>query len=164
MNALTVNEATGFLESPSPHEETFSSADKVKVLELARECVSQSKYPKISSLCRTVGIYPQTFYNHLNQDQEFKRQWDSVLIEIEELLSESLVRNAQRANGVGAAAFWLKNRIPERWSDNPGSNQLNINDFGWIKKISEALTVNKPTVIATDAVITSTPKPIDKPQ
>jgi hypothetical protein len=156
MNALTVDAATGFLTADN--ENSFDAKAKLKVLEIARACVEQEKYPRISRLCKAVGIYPQTFYNHLNQDPAFRREWDTVMIEIEELLSESLVRNAQRANGVGAAAFWLKNRMPHRWSDNPGLDQQ-LTDFGWIKKIGEALSVNKPAIIATDAVITSTQGP-----
>ena len=157
MNALTVDSATGFLTS-SDHG-TFDAESKIKVLQLARECVEKDRYPRISMLCKAVGIYPQTFHNHLQQDNEFRNQWESVLIEIEEMLSESLVENAKRANGVGAAAFWLKNRMSHRWSDNPGQNNLNINDIGWIKKISDAIADTKPTVIATEAEIISTPKP-----
>ena len=155
MNALQIESQSGFLTSDNRH--AFSAEDKTKIIQMAMECAEQEKLPRVSDLCKTVGISTFCFYNHLELDQEFRRQWDEVLNRIEDMLSASLVENAKRANGVGAAAFWLKNRKPERWSDNPQVLQLN-GDLSWIKKLSDAIN---PKVIATEAEIV---KPTDASQ
>lgn len=153
MNALQVEPSSGFLTSDDSRN--FTAEQKIMMLKMANECAAQEKMPRVSDLCKAIGTSTFSFYHHLEIDGEFKRQWDEVLNRIEDVLSASLVENAKRANGVGAAAFWLKNRRPERWSDNPSQNQINV-DFSWIKKIVDAFN---PKVIATEAeIISTTPK------
>lgn len=156
MNKLQVNPKTGFLESPSPDHYTFSSDDKVKFIALAQTCVDRKEAPRLKAICDRIGITVRTFWNHIEQDPEFKSQWDEIRFQVEDLLENSLVALGQKANGVGAAAFWLKNKVPERWSDNPGLNQNN-SDVTWIKKLAEALNPTvKPQIVATEAEITGT--------
>ncbi len=147
VNQLQIDPATGFLQSYSPGFATFDAAKKTKFIELAQECLDRKESPKLSAICKAVGISMGSFWNHVEQDAEFKRQWDEIRFQLEDILSQSLVNLGQKANGVGAAAFWLKNRVPERWSDNPGSNQ-NFQDFSWIKKLADAFNGPKTVVEA----------------
>jgi hypothetical protein len=155
MNALAINPKTGFLEANN--RSSFKSEDKTKLIQLAQECVDRKEAPRLKAICDRVGITTVTFWAHIDQDPEFKTMWDEIRFQVEDLLENSLVNLGQKANGVGAAAFWLKNKVPERWSDNPGINQTNL-DISWLKKLVE---VFKPPAISTEAEITSTPKAID---
>lgn len=160
MNSLAVDPATGFLESSSPDHATFDAQKKVKFIELAQACVEKNQAPKLKEICNVVGINVRTFWNHVEQDHAFKSAWDEIRFQVEDILSQSLVNLGQKANGVGACAFWLKNRVPERWSDNPGVHQ-NFSDFSWVKKLGDALnSLNKQPVIATEAEVVK-PKTID---
>jgi len=162
MNQLQKNPVTGFLESASPAFATFDSDKKTKFISLAQECIEKSQAPKLSAICKAIGISMASFWGHIQQDDEFKRQWDNIRFQVEDMLENSLVSLGQKANGVGAAAFWLKNKVPERWSDNPGQLQ-NFTDFNWVKKLGDVLiSVGNQPVIATEADIISTPsKQID---
>jgi len=159
VNSLHVNSETGLIEADNRW--SFKSEDKIKLIELAQECVNRSEAPRLKAICAKIGISTRTFWDHIDQDPEFKRMWDEIRFQVEDILENSLVNLGQKANGVGAAAFWLKNKVPERWSDNPGQNQSNF-DISWFKKLADAMKLS-----AIDAVVvdnTGTSKAIDTSQ
>lgn len=123
---------TGFLTSTARH--ALSSDDKVSILAQCQTYVEREEYPDLNYIMRKMGFNVQTFWRHYENDEAFKQAYDGIDLQIENILNRNLISNAKRANGVGAAAFWLKNRISKRWSDNPGGNNITVN-LGDIKKV-----------------------------
>lgn len=126
---------------------------------MAQGYVDREEYPDINFICRKLGFNIRTFWRHYDADEVFRESFDDIECQIENILNRSLISNSKKANGVGAAAFWLKNRISKRWSDNPGLNQINV-DLSSLKKLFNAAQ----TFIDADATdITSTQKQIEQP-
>lgn len=154
MNRLQVDPATGFLTSDNHN--SFNADMKVSWLKMARECSTQERYPSIAKLARSVGIPIHTFYDHLKQDKEFAIAWKEIISETEEMLVEHMVENGKKGNGIAGTIFWLKNRVPERWSDKPEIQSTD--QFAWIKTL---LSSNKQYI---DADIVDTPTEIERGQ
>lgn len=159
MNALRVNEKTGFLESPSPNSTTFDSVKKQTFLELANQQAENEESPNITKLCKKLGITLKTFYNHLREDEVFREAWDETRLKIEDALQRSLIRQGVKGSqGVTAAIFWLKNRVGERWSDGDAKTFLDVTAF------QKVLVGNQPFIdaeIVQSPTITSTPLQIN---
>lgn len=100
---------------------------------MAQEFVDRGEYPDLNFICKKLGFNIRTFWRHYDADEVFREQYDEIDFQIENILNRNLIANAKKANGVGAAAFWLKNRISKRWSDNPGGNIINV-DLSALKK------------------------------
>jgi len=164
MNALQVDTATGFTQSHSPTGiYSFDVERKKHLLSMAMDCAEAGTWPNIPKLCKSVGISVQTFYNHINQDSEFSEQWQDIKRTLSAGIAVDMREHAKRPGNYMDRITLLRHLYPEEWGG-PEKNQSNL-DFGWVKKLADALvSVNKPAVIATDAVITSTPKAIDPPQ
>lgn len=155
VNALAVNPSTGLLESDN--RRAFTSDEKLELIRLAQECIDRKEAPNLKAITAKVGVTMRTFWNHIDQDSEFRGMWDEIRFQVEDILSQSLVNLGQKANGVGACAFWLKNRVPERWSDNPQVNQFNY-DIAWIKNAMNVVKSAAIDAVVVDKdVITSTP-------
>lgn len=144
MNPLRIDQATGFVESNNRN--AFTVEDKTECIRLAQEFVDRGEYPDLNYIMRKLGYNVRTFWRHYDQDEVFKDAYDEIDFQVENILNRNLIANAKKANGVGAAAFWLKNRISKRWSDTPGQNNFSV-DLSALKKI---LGVNQ-TFIDADA-------------
>lgn len=153
VNPLQVDPTTGFVASNNRN--AFTIQDKAECLRLAQEFVDRGEYPDLNYIMRKLGYNVRTFWRHYDSDEVFRDGYDEIDFQIENILNRNLICNAKKANGVGAAAFWLKNRISKRWSDNPGGNQISV-DLSTLKK---ALTVNNEFI---DAEIVE--KPVDVKQ
>lgn len=152
---------TGFIHSTARN--SFSAEDKLKFIEMAQSYVDKEEYPDINFICRKLGFNIRTFWRHYDADDVFKEAFENIEEQIENVLNRNLISNAKKANGVGAAAFWLKNRISKRWSDNPGNLQINV-DMSSLKKV---LGVNQGFIdadIVDNKPITSTPLEINTNQ
>lgn len=101
---------------------------------MAQEFVDKGEYPDLNFICKKLGFNIRTFWRHYDADEVFRDQYDEIDFQIENILNRNLICNAKKANGVGAAAFWLKNRISKRWSDTPALNQINV-DMSTLKKL-----------------------------
>jgi hypothetical protein len=157
VNPLSVNPVTGFLESSSPQRQTFDSDRKLRFIQLAQEHIDKGLVPDIPAISKVIGITSRTFYNHKEDDPEFREKWEEIENQLEAKLVGNLWDQAKKPNCVAANIFLLKNWVPQRYSDNPGMNQNRL-DFSWIKQLADVITVNKPAVIEAEVVITSTPK------
>lgn len=156
MNQLQVDSSSGFLEGDNRN--SFKAEDKSKLLEMAQQFVDKQEYPDLNWICRQLGINVRTFWRHYDADDNFRAAYDEIDLQIENILSRALVRNGQKANGVGASAFWLKNRLSKRWSDNPSQNQIVV-ELSSLKKL---ITDDFKPVDTEIIDITSTPpKQID---
>lgn len=131
MNALTKNPETGFLESKSRIHASFDSDKKVRFLEILRQCAEEKTWPRISDICKIVGIGSQTFFDHLKADAEFKRAYEDAVSPVEDQLAENLYKQGMNANGITANIFLLKSRWSERWGD---KQQISV-DIGNVKDI-----------------------------
>jgi hypothetical protein len=130
VNALKVNPSTGFLESDSIR--AFTSDDKVKLLSMVRSAAENNEWPRVSDICKQLGIGSQTFYNHLEFDPNFKREYEEAMAPVEDQLAANLHKQGLNANGITANIFLLKSRWRKRW----GENNLVVNvDPGSIKEL-----------------------------
>ena len=160
MNQLQVDPASGFLESPSKtNTYTFDSERKLQLLELAKHEAEQGMWPSVPVLCKSVGVCVQTFYNHLNQDEDFRERWVEVKRLLEDAIATDMAKHSKRPGNYMDRVTLLRHINPGAWGGE-SSTQINI-DIGWIKKLNDAINTS---VIATDAVITSTEKPKDVSQ
>lgn len=149
MNPLQKNPETGFLESPSPNSASFSSDKKMKFLELAHQAAERSEHPSIFDICKTVGVKPSAFYNHLKWDTVFKAEYELALRHLENGLTKVMVMNAQRPSGYMDRITWLRRHFKE-WE--PGHQVQIVDDSGSHKNILSAI----PQII--DAEIVETPE------
>lgn len=150
MNQHHIDPKTGFITSENRN--SFTAEMKVKFLAMCQEYVDKQEYPNLNYICKMLGIHVNTFYKHKDTDDAFGEGFDEIETQIENILNRSLISNGQKANGVGASAFWLKNRKPKRWSDNPAGNQPVI-DFGALKKL-----LDSSKSLAIDAEIVPPPQ------
>jgi hypothetical protein len=158
MNQLQVDPATGFLQSPSPTGiYNFDAERKTQLLAMAMQCAEAGTWPNIPKLCKSVGISVQTFYNHVNADGDFAEQWQEIKRTLSAGIAVDMREHATRPGNYMDRITLLRHLHPDEWGG-PEKNSSNI-DIGWIKKLADAIdSANKPVVIATDAVITTTTK------
>lgn len=114
MQPLQPNPETGFLESKGQF--VFDSSRKVKLLEIAREMRAKGKWPDIYSLCEAVGISYNTFNDHMQVDENFKRAWNEVKMSAATALESQMYDYAQRPNGYMHMITWLRKNVPEDWN------------------------------------------------
>lgn len=151
MLPLAPNPKTGFLESSQ--RVGFTSEKKLRSLELARECVElRGELPDIPSICKALGIWHTTFYEHLRMDEEFKRQWEEMLDICEHELVKTMYANGRKPSGYMDRITWLRAHRPGKW--NP-DYKLNIStDSVQLKGLIDGATT------AIDAVIVENPPTI----
>lgn len=157
MNALQVNPTTGYQES-SNCASTFNSERKCQFIELARQIIEEAhEYPNVGDLCRVMKISVRTFQNHLQSDEKFAEDWKELELKGEATCLSDMY-SLRRKNPMYMFG-WLRARFPEKYDQ---SRRVELNgDFSWIKKLAEAISVEKPQIIATEAEITSTPLKIN---
>ena len=121
MNSLQVNSDTGFLESPSPSNATFTSDKKINFIEAADKYRKEGKFPRVSDICDVVGIDARTFERHLELDDRFREAWKEVSTRIEyDCISD--MSDLRKKNPMYMFGL-LRYLNPQRW--NPSSNQTN---------------------------------------
>ena len=129
MNKMTVNEATGFLESKSKSAVGFVADKKALFLEMARKYQAETgNIPDITPLCEAVGISLRTFERHIQADGKFADDWREILLSGEAKLSAKMFEYAQGKGGFMFMISWLRRHFPERW--NPEykiTQQVNVN-------------------------------------
>jgi hypothetical protein len=159
MNALQVNESSGFLESRSQFHNTFDSTKKLKVIELVNQFAQSGKWPRLSTIAKLADCGAQTIRDHLRDDPEFKIQFEEAMAHVEDNLVDNLMEQGKNANGVTANIFLLKTRWPDRWGDkNPN---LSV-DFGIIKQLNESKGFIDAEIVAKPGII-STPTQTGEP-
>lgn len=168
MVPLAPDPRTGFLESTGKH--AFNAVMKMRALELAHENVTvRSELPDIPAICKGLGISHNTFYAHLQQDEEFKRQWEEVLDLCEHELVKTMYANGRRPNGYMDRITWLRAHRPGKW--NP-DYKINIStDSGQAKGLIglastaiEAEIVASPTVIDAPSAQSPVIRPSESPK
>jgi hypothetical protein len=133
VNALTVDPATGFLQSPSPtNTYTFSGERKQKFIDLARSCAEAGNWPHIPKLCKAIGISVMTFYNHVNGDTDFKAQWNEVKRTLEGTIAADMLEFAKRPANYMDRVTLLRHLYPAEWGGEEPKINMNL-DFGWLK-------------------------------
>ena len=129
---------------------------------MALEEAKRGDWPDIEKLCDSFGINYRTFSRHLLQDSQFAEEWELVKRSVAHDIAKTMHVHSKRPGNYMDRVTLLRHLYPEEWG---GERKELINaDMSWIKKISDALSVNKPQVIAVDAEITSTLPAVDKPQ
>jgi len=131
MNVLKVNDSSGFLESRDHSNNSFNSDKKQRIIEIIESCAEQGKWPGVHKMCKSLGVAPSTFYDHLNYDPDFKRAYEDALCALEDQCVENLMDQGKKANGITANIFLLKNIKRNRWND--GFVNLSV-DSGRIKE------------------------------
>jgi hypothetical protein len=160
VQALVVNPTTGYQESNSDSEYAFNSHRKQEFLRIAKEIIDHHEYPNVGDICRVIGITVRTFQNHVAQDEKFAEDWRELELHGEATCLSDMY--ALRKKNPMYMFGWLRARLPEKYDTTRQSQS--IPDVSWIKKLGDAInSVNNATVIATEAVITSTQTQIDKP-
>jgi hypothetical protein len=164
MNALQVNSETGFLESTGNAGSAFDSSRKVQFINLAEEHFEKTgTMPDLVSLSGVVGVHPRTVDNHLREDEVFAQAWRNIRLKGKWKLESKMFEYGLTKSGYMDRITWLRKEFPEEY--NPDIKIISNSDYSIVKSLADAFnSVNKPTVIATDAVITSTPKTIDASQ
>lgn len=124
----------------------------MQLLDLAKREAEQGCWPSIPVLCKSVGIAVQTFYNHLNADEDFSKRWVEVKKLLEDSIALDMAKHSKRPSNYMDRVTLLRHLNPEAWG---GEQRPQISvDIVWIKNLNDAL---KPSIIATEAMITSTP-------
>lgn len=157
MNQLRVDPASGFLESTSPNFQTFDADKKRIFLDLALQSAQAGAWPDINKICQSLGINVRTFYNHREKDAEFCNQWDEVKRTVASEIAKTMHEHSKRPGNYMDRVTLLRHMYPEEWGG--VAKDQSIQDFSWVKKLVEA---HKPSVIATNAEIISTPTPESK--
>lgn len=156
---MTVNPKTGYLESPSPNFASFDSAKKVEFIRLALEQAKRGEWPDLENLCDQFQINYRTFTRHIEQDPRFSEEWELVKRSVAHDIARTMHVHSKRPGNYMDRVTLLRHLYPEEWG---GEAKVSISaDMSWIKKINDAISGSKPQIIATEAVITSTPKPTD---
>ncbi len=154
MNEIALNPATGYQES-SNSSFTFNSQRKKEFIELARQVIEEGhEYPNVGDLCRIMDISISTFHNHLAADGKFAKDWHELELKGEATCLSDMY--ALRKKNPMYMFGWLRARFPGKYD--PTRRVEVSSDFSWLK---EAITKEKPQVIATEAEIISTPKATD---
>lgn len=130
---MQVHPATGFLEAKIKKISSFDADKKLQIIQLISDLSEAGKWPGIHKLCKSIGVAPSAFYEHLEVDSEFKAAYDEALLALEDHLVDNLIRQGNSTNGVTANIFLLKNRWGKRWNEN-FQVQLNGQD-GQLKTI-----------------------------
>ena len=115
--------------------------------------------PDIASAAEAVGVHPRSVENHLREDRAFAEAWRDIRLKGKWKLESKMYEYGLTKGGYMDRITWLRKEFPEEY--NPDLKVINNGDYSWVKTLVETL---KPSVIATDAVIVSTPKAIDPPQ
>lgn len=114
VNPLRVNEETGFLESPTTNHSialergAFTSARKVRVLQLINEAIDKEEYPSLDKICKEVGIAVRTFTEHVQIDEAFRRAWWEVKDRLKSVFTEQLALKAMSKYGTVANLAMLR--------------------------------------------------------
>jgi hypothetical protein len=159
---LQINPQTGFLEAPTKKINSFDADKKLQLIQLITEIADQGKWPGIHKLCRSIGVAPSAFYEHLEVDTEFKAAYEEALLALEDHCVDNLIRQGNSANGVTANIFLLKNRWGKRWNENY-QIQLNGHD-GQIKNLIDRNRGFIDADIVDNRPLTSTPLEINTNQ
>lgn len=145
MNALQVNAETGFLESPSPANATFTSDKKVKFLEMAKEFRLKRKFPDVSAICDEVGIDLRSFERHIHQDEAFKNAWNEIASHIEyQAIAE--MSDLRQKNPMFMFGL-LRYLNPQRWNPASNANQSGLNVSIFVDNVRERQATVDTTVI-----------------
>ena len=108
-NSLGPDEQTGFLEPKKNYSIEGFTADRKKVwLERYRETGNLTK------TCDEIGIAPQTFYNALDTDREFKRAFWLEKVRAQDDLEASMLERGKKGSFIHAIA-WLRGNFPAKW-------------------------------------------------
>ena len=160
MNALTVDPATGFLESSSPNFETFDADKKTILLDQALQMAERGEWPDINSLCKVVGIRVQTFYNHKSKDTEFRNRWEEVKRSVANEIAKTMAVHSKRPSNYMDRVTLLRHLYPEEWGGE--AQNKTFYDFGWLKSAFEGM---KSSAIDAEIVAnTSTQAGLNYPQ
>ena len=121
----------------------------------ARQVIEEGhEYPNVGDLCRIMDISISTFHNHLAADGKFAKDWHELELKGEATCLSDMY--ALRKKNPMYMFGWLRARFPGKYD--PTRRVEVSSDFSWLK---EAITKEKPQVIATEAEIISTPKATD---
>ena len=148
---LQIESKTGYSES-SNSDYTFNAKKKSEFIALARQIIEEGhEYPNVGDLCRVMDISVRTFQNHVAQDERFAEDWRELELKGEATCLSDMY--ALRKKNPMYMFGWLRARFPEKYDT---SKRVEISgDISSIKRLYEAFN---PTIIATDAEITSTTK------
>ena len=118
MNALSIDPASGFLESPTDnHLTSFNVHKKQLMLEYAGKYWQDQKImPAKHELCESVGIDIQTLDRHLKLDNVFNNAWKELLLRGESLLENKMYEYGKTRGGYMHMITWLRRQFPERWN------------------------------------------------
>ena len=89
---------------------TFTTLKKDKLIEELEQGTT------IKSACGVVGVTTQTYYYHIDKDEDFKNRAEEAKRKADAQVEKSLFQTAIEGN-VKAIKYWLTNRNPEDWGD-----------------------------------------------
>ncbi len=150
MNALTIDPATGFLQSPGPRNTGFTADKKLEFLKLAEESKRRKVFPPVSDICDLIGIDIRSFDRHLVIDSNFKSKWDELSTHIEYQCISDL-SDLRRKNPMYMFGL-LRYLNPKRW--NPNEKQtidININAFA--SALKDAPTIKDAELVESSPAI-----------
>ncbi len=88
----------------------FDTSKKDKLIEELEQGTT------IKSACGIIGITPQAYYYHIDNDDEFRERAEVAKKKADAKVEKSLFRTALEGD-VQAIKYWLTNRNPEDWGD-----------------------------------------------
>jgi hypothetical protein len=159
MNQLSVDPASGFLESSSPNLQTFDANKKQEFIKLALEQAKRGEWPDIEDLCDKFGMTSRTFYGHKKQDGAFSDAWEDVKRAVVHDIAKTMHTHSKRPGNYMDRVTLLRHLYPEDWGGI--AKDQSFQDFSFIKKLNDVLNGSKPAVIDAELVNTSTPKASD---
>jgi hypothetical protein len=127
VNALQVDASSGFLDADNTN--AFGAEKKIKLLEIATECVQvQKKWPDLSELCGILNLDPRTLDRHLKIDAKFADEFKAVMLQgkwkLESKMYELSTKNPMYMFG------WLRKHFPAEYNpEYQNNNSVNVQVF-----------------------------------
>lgn len=148
MRKLQKNPETGFLETkrsfPSKNVRTYSplTAEKKQAfLNVTRDFITATKMmPNYAEICDELNIKMTNFYEQLNSDPEFKKEYKDIVSNISSHYVSKLAQKAEKDSGVIANLALLK--YLETGSFVERLNVKQTVDIGLNQKVFDAIRVD----------------------
>lgn len=155
MNPLQIDTETGFLESPSIRHFTFTAEKKQRFLEIAHEHRKAGHYPNLGEIADQVGVNIRTIDRHLMLDEQFKSEWDEIVLRTEAKCMSDMydLRLKQPLFMFGL----LRRLLPNRWNPDSRMNiQVDFKSSDGLINRAEAIDVEvSPAAAPNNACLPS---------
>lgn len=104
---------------------TLTKLDNVKKAEFIKTYRNPQIMGNISTVCQTIGIVRQTYYDWLEKDETFRQLISEAKMEMCDTAEEVLYARGLEKDTT-ALIYWLKNRHPDFNENEKKFNQTNV--------------------------------------